>query len=309
MVALALFHRRVGGTEITAHTWPRVDPQSGPIPYLSIASGALTNPQGGERAWLAHDDGAIVGFAVARPRAGGLAWDLLHLHAVEGEDGAAVALAERAVSHAGNHAARRVFLESPAGGRADAIARRAGFEHFSRSLLYALAPGFEVPRTDAFEARPRLRADEQALFQLYSASVPAPVRAAEALTLEEWQALHAGRRFWQPSIVGGRQQLVWELGTSIVGWMELVFGQHSQYLNVLIHPRYEEATDRLLRYALLQVSPKVPVYLSVREYQVGLASAAEREGFGLVEEHEQYAKLLAARVAEPRLVPANVVGG
>ncbi len=309
MVGLALFHRRAGGTEIAAHTWPRVDPESGRIPYLSLVSAALARRPGGERAWLAEGESGTAGFAVARPRAGGLVWDLLHLHAASDADQAAVELAERAIAHAGNHRARRVFFETPSGTRGDLVARRAGFEHFTCTGLYALAPGFEVRKTDTFEARPRLRADEQALFQLYNAAVPAPVRAAEALTLEEWQALYPGQRFWQPSLAGARQQFVWELGTSIVGWMEVVFGQRSQYLNVLVHPRYEDATDKLLRYALLQVSPKVPVYLSVREYQVALGSAAEREGFRLVEEHELYVKLLAARVREPRLVPANVVGG
>jgi hypothetical protein len=64
-----------------------------------------------------------------------------------------------------------------------------------------------------------------------------------------------------------------------------------------------------VRYALLQVSPKAPVYALAREYQVALASALQRAGFRLAAEHELFVKLLAARVREPRLVTANVVGG
>ena len=99
----------------------------------------------------------------------------------------------------GIDAARRVFLETPVGGRGQDVARRAAFERFTSSELYILAPGFKFERTDLFEARPRLRADEQSLFQLYMAAVPAPVRAAEAMTLEEWGALYPGRKRWQPS--------------------------------------------------------------------------------------------------------------
>ena len=141
-----------------------------------------------------------------------------------------------------------------------------------------LMPGFKVERTDVFEARPRLRADEQLLFQLYMAAVPGAVRAAEAMTLDEWAALYPGRKRWQPSFTGSRQQYVWELGTSIVGWMELTFGQRSQYIELLVNPRYEDAADRLLRYALLQVSPKAPVYIIAREYQAspGPGSATQR---------------------------------
>lgn len=309
MVALAPFRRRTGGTEITAHTWPRVEPESGPIPYLSLASTALAQSPGGKRAWLAQGDGKVAGFAVARPRAGGLVWDVQYLHAVEGGEQAAVELLERVGAHAARHGARRVFLEVPRGTRGDHVARRAGFERYTSTTLHALPPGFPVSRTDHFEARPRLRGDEQALYQLYQAAVPAPVRAAEAMTLEEWQALHRGPRRWQPSIVGSRPQFVWELGASLVGWLGLTFGQRSQFMEILVHPKFGDATDKLVRWALLQVSPKAPVYASVREYQPGLAAALQDVGFRPLGEHELYVKLLAQRVREARLVPANVVGG
>jgi hypothetical protein len=59
---------------------------------------------------------------------------------------------------------------------------------------------------------------------------------------------------------------------------------------------------------LLQVSPKAPVYFLAREYQPALASALLRTGFALASQHELFVKLLAARVREPRLVTANLVG-
>jgi hypothetical protein len=309
VVALASFQRRAGATEITAHTWPRVEPESGRVPFVNLLSASLAQRPGGQRAWLARQDGRVAGLVVGRPRAGGLVWDVAYLHALPDADMVAGDLLEQVAAYAGAHAARRVFLEAPAGGRAQDIARRAGFERFTSNELYVLAPGFKVERTDLFEARPRLRADEQALFQLYTAAVPAPVRAAEAMTLEEWGALFPGRKRWQPSFTGSRQQFVWELGTSLVGWLEITFGQRSQFMELLIHPRYEDAADRLVRYALLQVSPKAPVYAVAREYQPLLASALERAGFRRVAEHDLFVKLLAARVREPRLVPAKVIGG
>src|SRR6202035_971028 len=187
-------------------------------------------------------------------------------------------------------------------------ARRAAFERFTSSELYVLAAGSKVERTDLFEARPRLRDDEMSLFQRDTAAVRAPVRAAESMTQEEWGALYPGRKRWQPSFTGSRQQYVWELGTSTVGWLEVTFGERSQFMELLVHPRYEDAADRLLRYAMLQVSPKAPVYVVVREYQPYLASALQRAGFHLAAQHELFVKLLAVRVREPRLATANVVG-
>jgi hypothetical protein len=309
VVALASFQRRAGGTEITAHSWPRVEPESGAVPYLSLATGALGHAPGSRRAWVAQDKRRVVGLAAAQPRAGGLVWDVIHLHAQPGEDSVAGDLLDQVTACAGARSARRVFLEAPSGTRAQDVARRAGFERFTSSEVYLLAPGFKVEKTDLFEARPRLRVDEEPLFQLYNAAVPAGVRAAEAMTYEEWAALYPGRKRWQPSFTGSRQQYVWELGTSLVGWLEITFGQHSQFMDILVHPRYEDATDRLLRYALLQVSPKAPVYAIARDYQPSLASSLQRVGFRRADARELFVKLLAVRVREPSLVPANVVGG
>jgi len=309
VVALAAFQRRAGGTEITAHSWPRVEPESACVPYLSLASGALGHAPGSQRAWLAEDNRRVVGLAAAQPRAGGLVWDVIHLHAQPDADTMAGDLLDKVTACAGAKAARRVFLETSSGSRAQDVARRGGFERFTSSEVFLLAPGFKVEKTDLFEARPRLRVDEEPLFQLYNAAVPAGVRAAEAMTYEEWAALYPGRKRWQPSFTGSRQQFVWELGTSLVGWLEITFGQRSQFMDILVHPRYEDATDRLLRYALLQVSPKAPVYAIAREYQPSLASALQRAGFRRADARESFVKLLAVRVREPSLVPANVVGG
>jgi hypothetical protein len=309
VVALASFQRRATGTEITAHNWPRVEPESRKVPYLSMASASVAHRPGGQRSWVAQQDGRLVGLTVARPRAGGLAWDVSNLHAAPEHDLVAAELLDQVAANAGGHAGRRVFLETPAGRRGQDVARRAAFERFTSSELYVLAPGAKVERTDVFEARPRLRADEQTLFQLYMSAVPAPVRAAEAMTLEEWAALYPGRKRWQPSFTGTRQQYVWELGTTMVGWLEVTFGQRSQFMELMVHPRYEDAADRLVRYALLQVSQKAPIYVIAREYQPYLASALQRAGFRLAAQHELFVKLLAARVREPRMVTANVVGG
>ncbi len=309
VVALASFQRKAGGTEITAHNWPRVEPESGRVPLVNLLARSLAHRPGGQRGWVAQEGGRVVGLAAARQRAGGLVWDVAHLHALEGENNVAADLLDEVVACAAVHAARRVFMEAPVRGRGHDVARRAAFERFTSSELYLLMPGAKIERTDLFEARPRLGADEQMLFQLYNAAVPVPVRAAEAMTLEEWGGLYPGRKRWQPSFTGARQQYVWELGTSMVGWLELTFGQRSQFMELLVHPRYEYAADRLLRYALLQVSPKAPVYAVVREYQPHLASALQRAGFRLAAQHELFVKLMAVRVREPRLVTANVVGG
>lgn len=313
LVALALFQRRAAPGQLAAGTWPDTEPGGVKAATLGLALHASLPRPSSRQAWVARQSGRIVGMVIARPRAGGYAWDVLDLRTPTSDPLVGAELLERVAAHAARCGSRRVFLAIPADGAAQEVARRAAFERYTRSTLLSLSPGFRQERADAFEGRPRLRVDEQPLFQLYMAAVPAPVRAAEALTIEEWRGLHRGSRPWRPSLGGSRQQLVWELGTSLVGWMQITFGQRSQLLEVLIHPRYEDAADRLLRYALLQASPRAPVYLPLREYALSLERAAHQAAFQPVARHDLFVKLLAARVKQPLLArapsPAQLGGG
>src|SRR5689334_10766042 len=95
VLALASFQRRAGGTEISAHTWPRVEPESGRLPYFELVSNSVAHRPGGTRTWVAESDGHIVGLVRARPRAGGLVWDVLHLHAEPDADSVGADLLEK----------------------------------------------------------------------------------------------------------------------------------------------------------------------------------------------------------------------
>src|SRR5215216_4093108 len=117
VVALASFQRRTADTEITAHAWPRLEPESGRVPYLTLVSSSLGHRPGGQRAWVAEAHGHVAGLAMAHARAGGLVWDVVHLHAAAGEESAAAELLEQVVACAGRYGARRVFLETPMGSR------------------------------------------------------------------------------------------------------------------------------------------------------------------------------------------------
>lgn len=306
VIALRTFLRRSDTVELTTHTWPKVQPESG---HLSVAGllGQAIGPRYGQRCtWVALEGCAVHGYVVARARCDGMVWDVEHLHA--DDEAAAGALLEQVCLAAANSGARRVFVDAPLASHAS-VWRRAGFSRYANSALFRLNPPFSVDKPGAFAARPRLRADEQALFRLYSQAVPAPVRAAEAMTYDEWSALHRGSRRWQPSLLGDRHQFVWELGAGLAGWLEVVYGQKSQYLEFLVQPEYESMLDRLVGYALSQVSTKASVYASAREYQASLASALQRFGFATTLGVEILVRQLAPRVPEPKLMPAQVVGG
>jgi hypothetical protein len=306
LVALARFQNGVGDGEITAHTWPRVPPESARLPFLNVVSEIVAARMAGRRAWVARGDDGIVGLVVARARSRGLAWDIEHLHALPGEINAACQLLEHAFDHGVRHGVRRVFLETLSGALPPDIARRTGFERYTQSTLYVLSEPGRLVGEDGFAARPRKGADDLAVFQLYNASVPANVRLAEAMTREEWQGLApAGAR--RPGVVGRtRRQYVWDLGAHLVGWMELRVAERSQYIELLVHPKYEESSDHLLRRAVQLARPNLPLYLSIREYQPALASALTGLGGEPVEDHDVFVHLLAQPVRETSLLPAQI---
>ena len=299
--------RRAGVSEITTHTWPKVQPESGRLELGAILTRALGRSADRLGVWVAKQDGRLAGYVVARARCDGVVWDVDHL--IADQESAAIDLLEHVCGKVIERGGRRVFLDVPDGSNGVNLARKAGFQRYAGSILGRLNPPFKADKNAAFSARPRLRADEHELYQLYNAAVPAQARAAEAMTYEEWASLHRGKRRWAPSLLGDRHQYVWEMGAGLVGWLEVIFGQRSQYLDFLVDPHFDTMLDRLIAYALTLVSEKAPVYATAREYQPTLWSALQRAGFEPAAETEIMVRQLAARVPEPKLVPAKLLGG
>ena len=48
-----------------------------------------------------------------------------------------------------------------------------------------------------------------------------------------------------PTLIGDRHQFVWEVGANLAGWLEVIYGQKSQYLDLMIDPKYD-AMDALI---------------------------------------------------------------
>jgi hypothetical protein len=249
------------------------------------------------RLGVATAGGRLQGFVSSHGRAAGLVWDVdyLRCHDVS----SATELLMWACDQALRARARRVFVETPPEGTGAEAARRAGFERYSFGAVLRVERGFPRVTTDVLGARPRLSSDEHGLFQLYSAAVPANVRWAEAMTQEEWAALYPGRKLWTPSVFGDRDDYVWEMSSRLIGWMRVVFGQKSQLLDMLVHPLYDAYADRMVAHALVQMSAKVPVVASMREYQGGALSALERAGFHRIGTYVAWVRQLATRVEQP----------
>jgi hypothetical protein len=304
LVGLRALDARPSCVELTGLSWPRVLDGDSRLPFWSLLSHSMTHPTGYRRVWVHAGEHGIDGLLVARVRCGGLVWDVRHLWAEGDVDSVARDLLVWVCQEAVNRGARRVFLETGAGDEERAMARSAGFEQYTWATVYVCPGPAGDPPPVARPPRARGRADEHVLFQLYTAAVPALVRAAEAMTQEEWIALHKGTRRWAPGLLSSRQQYVWDEAESAVAWLELASGGKSLHAEALVHPAHEGLCDDVVGHALEQAS-KLPLYATCREYQQPLASALDRAGFDRLGSRAVFVRQLAVRVPEPRLVPAR----
>lgn len=309
LVGVAMFLRGTDLKERTSHTWPKVEPESGHLPVGVAFWQTLGLGGGRDQGWVSANGRDVDGLVVARPRCGGLVWDIQHLLTTGVGSPIAAELLDVVCNQAVEAGGRRVFLELPAGDTNADLARKAGFERYTEMTLYQLRPRFKLPTLEPLDGRPRLSIDEQPLFSLYGRAVPQMVRSAEAMTYDEWSALHRGRKKWAPTLIGDRHQFVWELGDGLAGWVEVVYGQKSQYLELLIDQKYASMSDRFVAFGMKQVSEKAAVYTTVRPYQVGMDIALERLGFSVAGRFDVYVRQLSIRVPERQFVPANVIGG
>jgi hypothetical protein len=302
LVGLRALDARPTCVELTAPTWPRVPDDGTRLPLWSLFSQSMAPPAGYRRGWVHCGDDGIDGLLVARVRCGGLVWDVRHLWA----DGESVAreLLLGVCEEAAARGARRVFLETGPETADLAVARSAGFEHYAWATTHVCRTTRVPTLPLARSPRPRRRGDEHMLFQLYKAAVPAPVRAAEAMTIEEWVALHKDTRRWAPGLMADRQQFIWDDGEVATGWVEIASAPKSQHVDSLVHPASEALYDDLVAFTLEQAT-KLPLYATCREYQQPLAAALGRAGFEVVGERAVFARQLAIRIAEPRLVAAR----
>lgn len=291
--------------QLTAQVWPEMQRDSSARVVWTILQRLMTRPGAGPRAWVCFAKPGLRGLVIGHPRAGNLAWDVQTLLVANGAYAAGVELLEALSTEAVRREARRVFLATPPDAEPSRVARQAGFTSYTSETVFIARPSGAVAQDGLLPARPRLRQDTQALFQLYNAAVPCKVRFAEAATLDEWSSLLKGSRPWASSVGGSNRHYVWESPEGLMGWLQVTRGGRGQHFSLLVHPSHLEAVEGMLLYSLSRLNPASPVYCAVREYQPETASALERLGFAEVAHYLVCAREMTARVPSRAFVPAR----
>ena len=261
----------------------------------------------GRETWVQIDRGRISGLVAAKRREGADVWDVDELAFLPAADAGrtAVRLLEQLLTAAVDEGVQMVFLRLTDGDPSHEWVRQVGFFQYCSEVAYLRN---ELPTLSHVPAGVRMRrrrpADHQALFQLYCASVPFRVRQAEGMTLHEWRWTDG----WAVRSTGlgalrGRSRVDFVLDgpERPSAWLQV--NHDFRRLTLLADSQQEFNVAEIIRFGISRLGAGGPAVCPVRDYQPAVATALEDAGFASAATESLYARALAARVPELKLVP------
>lgn len=281
------------GVDVAAQTrrWRRLYPlirllRAFPNPYRHMLEG-----------FVAELDGAVAGFILVTPgNAEATRWhiDYVAVHPDFQGRGVGARLVEAVFAAYGKLGVKCFTLEVDAlNAPALGLYRKLGFRQYAQNHYYRLEQAPPPPESLVLPPALHLRAgrasDAEALFELYTASTPAPVRLVDQKSV---------RDFAQPIVARGISQLREGLGQVaerrwsvtdahglVVGHLKLV-GQHRALPHTVVtmaHPGYLELHGALLDLAWKELAEggyaPSPVLAWASDYQDAKREALEAAGF------------------------------
>lgn len=230
------------------------------------------------------------GVAVARELAGGSSWEVVSLRIAREMDREVVAtLIASAAEETVKRGGRRLLMRYSEGSPHEEGILNGGLRPYVQESLYALP---EAKGEDPGIMRPIARPDRAALFRLYMKAVPASVRQHEALTQNEWRAVHGS--------YDANKEFVLDAPTGMAAWI----GAGDREVRVL-----EDGLDAATLTQVLQLVESQPTgaaTLVVGEYQGAVARAAEEHGFMLLGTRLVSARRMAILNPMKEAVPAGI---
>ena len=237
--------------------------------------------------------------AVARPRASARSWEIAHYFAGDRGLVSARELLDACATHASDAGGERIFLRTLAGGPLEQMARRVGFVPEYVEEVYQLGGPLRAgPGGAQLRLRPLLPGDELGLFRLYNAAVPASVRSATGLTMEQWRAS-------SEAAPGQARAYAWQLDDQIHGWLQLAQQGQALTVDALLHPDDARSASSLLGDAARLAWGHSQAVWPVPSYQPILALALKHAGWRLGLSYAVLVRPLAERVSDTSFAPAR----
>ena len=257
----------------------------------------------------------LAGFVQLMKRAARPEADLLYLAPAFPASPASTAVEEeiwrRLLAHcckaAAGHGLQRIYASIQDHGPEPACLKEVGFSLYTRETIYRLAT---VPPASGLAPgfRPQLPQDSWALQRLYTRSTPRLVQSAEGAMTGEVGSPPLS--WWEPDRWQG---IVWEPAGEVRGAVQVHIGRAGHWLriwgtNLLAARELRALIDQGLRSIATARSRRVrkplAVYVTVRDYEIGLSGALTGLGFAPYVDRARSVKHTTLAVREP--LPATL---
>jgi GNAT superfamily N-acetyltransferase len=281
----------------------------GVLPLVTGFFGRSLALDAGRETWVQIDNGRISGLVASKRREGADIWDVDQLAVLPSADSARTAsrLLEQLLSAAVDEGIHKVFLRLDERDPAQDWVRQVGFFQYCQETTFVRpeVPAFARPIVDQ-RIRQRRASDHHILFQLYCSAVPFRVRQAEGMTLHEWRWTDgwAVRPAGFRSLIGTfRSDFVFDVDSRAAAWLQV--DRAKRRLSILTDEHLDVDTSDLITYGLMRLEAGGPAWCAARDYQDGLACALKENNFLFGRSETLFARALASRVPEAKLVPVR----
>jgi hypothetical protein len=258
----------------------------------------------------------LCGFVQLMQRAARPEADLLHLApalSAEPDEAGAVIVWSRVLNHctmaSANHGLQRIFASIPDGAPGQTSLRDAGFSLYTRETIYRLAGRNEGNSQAGF--RQQGPGDGWALQRLYARNTPRLVQQAEgALTGEVGSPVFS---WWEPD---SWQGVVWEPAGEVRGAVQVHIGRAGNWMRLwgaagLAVRELRALIEQGLRLITSDRTQKtrrtLPVYVTVRDYEMGVSGALSGFGFAPYLERSRFVRHTTSPVRDPLPVSRSTV--
>lgn len=293
LVALVSYDGRVYANE--AMTADRTGSEASPHP-LETAFEQWFSFATGRHTWISVKGATLRGLVSARDRGSKLAWEVDCLIDAAVDDSAVLmSLLDQMAGAAGRSHALRIFLRLPAGSFSEQIAMRCGFTPYRLERLYRRDVWPEQKHKLPAGFRRRAKPDLYALFQLYNACIPERDRRVEAMTLNEWKALHEH--------LGRTSHYVIERDGRIAAALRVAADGDIGRFDLLTD---SVAPDELLDAALAKLANRATMWTLVPDWQEDVGRALEARGFAAEQEYTVLCRRTVHLVKAAKKVPVPV---
>lgn len=270
------------------------------VNIASLWFGTLFAPM--THTWIATHGIRIRSLASLQRRHGPTIWDVSSLVVADSScDDSCCSLLQNLGQLAGAMEATKVFLRLDDSSRLLKVAEASEFKPYQTEVLYTYTvpdrPG-EPEKIDGL--RQKLESDSHGVYRLYNTSVPAQVRVAEGITMNDW--LDCRERLDDEN---NAREYLEEAAGEIRGWIKLCTASTGAFLEIIAPSHAPDVCKRLVDFALSRVDAGMHVSTLVPEYSTALATSLENAGFKAGPRMVSMLKPVAVPVKETNAVPVG----